>query len=194
MLTSSAENKNTFPTPFKNAFYWPESTVKTKIDKTAGTNKKSKIYPTVATSDEFIEHQRRVKKEKEEKDTEKRERIRIRKEKIKNKLVKRTNVNQNNNKDNNCDNNKENMREYSKDDFVIVRYDHQYFPGRVLEQCSDGLKVKTMAESGNFWKWPNKDDILDYVFADVICKIKIPTPVTKRGAYNIPEIDDLKKH
>ncbi|KAK4871974.1 hypothetical protein RN001_016098 [Aquatica leii] len=88
MLTSSAENKNTFPTPFKNAFYWPESTVKTKNDKTEGTNKKSKIYPTVATSDEFIEHQRRVKKETEKKDTEKRERIRIRKEK--NKLVKRT--------------------------------------------------------------------------------------------------------
>ncbi|KAK4885051.1 hypothetical protein RN001_001322 [Aquatica leii] len=90
MLASSAENKNTFPTPFKNAFYWPESTVKAKIDKTGGTNKKSKIYPTVATSDEFIEHQRRVKKEKEKKDTKKRERIRIRKEKIKNKLVKRT--------------------------------------------------------------------------------------------------------
>lgn len=63
-------DKNTVPTPFKqletpfkNAFYFPkkeEKPLKKKVYK--------KVTPTVATAQEFMEHQRRIESEKAEKE------------------------------------------------------------------------------------------------------------------------------
>ncbi|XP_053615028.2 uncharacterized protein LOC128677887 [Plodia interpunctella] len=58
---TTSNTKVIFPTPFKTAFYFPKSTKKTL------TRKTKKLTPTVAVADEFIEYQRRVEKEKKEK-------------------------------------------------------------------------------------------------------------------------------
>jgi len=87
----------------------------------------------------------------------------------------------------------ENAKSYIKDDFVIIKYENEYFPGVVLEETDEGVKVKAMAMSGNFWKWPQKDDILVYSVTDVILKIATPAQVTNRGAYRVPEIEKLRK-
>ena len=75
-----------YPTPFKNALYWPENTLKRSQNgkENKKSNKKPKIYPTVAISDDFMEHQRRIIEEKKKKENEKYERQKRREDKNKN--------------------------------------------------------------------------------------------------------------
>ncbi|XP_050509916.1 uncharacterized protein LOC126886858 [Diabrotica virgifera virgifera] len=200
-ITTTSENNSKYPTPFKKALFWPESSAKKKNNSTEDTKerKKPKIYPTVAISDEFMEHQRRLKKEKEEKENEKCERIRKRKAKTEIQQAKKKKcppkhtpgIDTGNNNTENI--NKKNIEIYSKDDFVLVQYDSEYFPGVVLERSNDTLRVKSMTMNGKYWKWPDRDDILNYDFDDVVCKIARPSLINKRGAYEVPEIENLKK-
>lgn len=62
-----------------------------------------------------------------------------------------------------------------------------------MGNTDNGLKVKTMTMSGNFWKWPEKDDILIYDMKDVICKIESPALISSRGTYDVPKINQLRK-
>lgn len=50
-----------------------------------------------------------------------------------------------------------------------------------------------MTMSGNYWKWPDRDDIFDYLIGDVIRKIEVPTLINSRGIYNVPEINDIRE-
>lgn len=148
------------------------------------------MYPTVAISDEFMEHQRRVEAEKLAKEKDKLDRAQKRKaksqqtnSKVKTKQTKvKTNVT----------GTKENM-EYPEGAFVVVQYEAEYLPGIVIENVENNLKLKTMTMSGNFWKWPEKDDILIYDMKDVICKIESPALVSNRGTYDVPKVNQLRK-
>lgn len=63
VIESASSHKTlNFSTPFKAAFFFPKS-----AQKNSKTKKTTKITPTVAVADEFIEYQRRVDKEKKEK-------------------------------------------------------------------------------------------------------------------------------
>lgn len=187
-------NKNfKYPTPFKNSLFWPENDKKRKadIDNKKGQNKKTKIYPTVAISDEFMEYQRRIEDEKQTKEKDKLDRAKKRRDKLNNQQSnKKSDSNNNNTK---IIEDKEKTEEYSKGSYVIVQYEGQFFPGIVIENVDKGLKVKSMMMSGHLWKWPEKDDILIYESSDVICKIQSPTLVSNRGFYNVPEINNLHK-
>ena len=44
---------------------------------------------------------------------------------------------------------------------------------------------------GNSFKWPTKEDILDYSFEEILCKIDPPTPINQRGHFSI-SLKDLK--
>lgn len=41
-----------------------------------------------------------------------------------------------------------------------------------MENLNNDLKVKTITMSGNFWKWPEKDDIICDMI-DLICKVQL---------------------
>lgn len=89
----------------------------------------------------------------------------------------------------------EKTSEYSAGEYVIVRYDEEYYPGKILDSDSEkGLKVSVMIRSGisNF-KWPNAEDVLWYKLYDVIEKIEIPTEQNSRGICSVPEMAKYSK-
>ncbi|XP_050518219.1 uncharacterized protein LOC114332802 isoform X2 [Diabrotica virgifera virgifera] len=62
-IRTQNDSKSEFSTPFKNAFYWPETASTSQNKKTV----KRKITPAVAACSEYIEYQRRVEQEKKSK-------------------------------------------------------------------------------------------------------------------------------
>ncbi|KAK4882296.1 hypothetical protein RN001_005615 [Aquatica leii] len=82
--------------------------------------------------------------------------------------------------------NKENV-EYIPNIYVIVNYDGQLYPGKILEVSEESVKVTAMAGCGCLFKWPEKENILDYFDGDIICKINPPILVNKRGVYKVSE-------
>nr|XP_049693639.1 uncharacterized protein LOC126054037 [Helicoverpa armigera] len=179
-----------YPTPFKNALFWPGNIEKKRKTTTdcKGQSKKPKMYPTVATSDQFMEYQRRVEAEKLAKENDKLERAQKKKEKSQQtKSKKKTKVEINTD----ITEAKEKM-EYPEGVFVVVQYEGEYFPGIVMENLNDNIKVKTMTMSGSYWKWPEKDDILIYDITDIMCKIESPALMSSRGTYDVPKINQLR--
>lgn len=146
------------------------------------------MYPTVATSDQFMEYQRRVEAEKLAKENDKLERAQKKKEKSQQtKSKKKTKVEINTD----ITEAKEKMQ-YPEGVFVVVQYEGEYFPGIVMENLNDNIKVKTMTMSGSYWKWPEKDDILIYDITDIMCKIESPALMSSRGTYDVPKINQLR--
>ncbi|XP_063233634.1 uncharacterized protein LOC134537290 [Bacillus rossius redtenbacheri] len=82
---------------------------------------------------------------------------------------------------------------YKVNDYVIVVYDGHTFPGTVTciaEEENELLyKVKCMATSGGYWRWPDHPDEIFYRACDVICKIPPCNiePVSGRGHFKINE-------
>jgi len=59
------------------------------------------------------------------------------------------------------------------DDYVLVRYENQKYPGRVIKIIDDGVEVSTMEALKSSWKWPDKPDIHVYPFQDIVKKLQI---------------------
>lgn len=192
-----------YPSPFKTAMFWPQ----TKSGK-KNKSQKPKVYPTVATSEEFMLYLKKIENEKQRKELEKEERVNKRKEMSesrintkKQKTCKTSKANADHSNASTTHNeigtsieNTTNACNYEKDDYVIVVYEDEFFPGIILEKLINSLRIKTMTMSGQFWKWPNKDDVLIYSVEDVQCKIKTPLRLTKRGPFNVPEIVEMRKN
>ena len=55
---------------------------------------------------------------------------------------------------------------------------------------TESARVHTMEKSGSkFWKWPNREDILDYFFHDIVKSINPSTVVSNCGTFSIPQLD-----
>ena len=82
---------------------------------------------------------------------------------------------------------------FATGDYVVVKYNTTYYPGEIVYVFPDteSARVRTMEKSGPiFWKWPNREDILDYFFHDIAKSIHRPTVVSNHGSYiSIPELD-----
>ena len=53
---------------------------------------------------------------------------------------------------------------------VIVDYEGELFPGRILEFVGSEVRVSCMQKSsskGSTWKWPRMPDVTDYPYCDV---------------------------
>ncbi|KAF5294810.1 hypothetical protein FQA39_LY00294 [Lamprigera yunnana] len=71
-------------------------------------------------------------------------------------------------------------------DFVIVLYNQQYYPGQVKNVTESNGTVKHMVRCGKFcWRWPEKQDILAYTNEDILKIIPQPILQNKRAMYNI---------
>lgn len=172
VTSSPIDNKLKYPTPFKNALFWPESCQIKPNEK----KRKAKLTPTVAVSDEFIEYQKRVKAEKAKK-LEIKENRKLKKHKILN---------------DETDKRKPETDKISIGDYVVVKYEGEFFPGMILNLKSTEVEVKTMTMSGLNWKWPERDDVLWYPKSDTR-KINPPIIVNHRGIYNVPDLETAKR-
>lgn len=154
-----------------------------------------KITPVVAIADDFIEYQRRLENEKQEKEKKK---IEKRKKKTEaNPLVKRKDtkddkITQEKTKEDKSETESDKVNKFHLNDFVIFKYEGNYFPGQIQEIESDVLLIKSMEKLGIHWRWPNREDVIWYRFSDVVSNIKPPGLMNKRGIYLVPEMEHYK--
>ena len=76
-------------------------------------------------------------------------------------------------------------------DFIIVKYEGTFYPGEVLHLVpNQSTTVSTMERSGSkFWKWPAKQDVLDYPLHDIKWVIKPQTIVSNCDTFSVPELE-----
>lgn len=76
-----------------------------------------------------------------------------------------------------------------KDEFVIVRYEDSFYPGRIIKMLEhDSYLVSTMTRSSSDWKWPSRKDELPYDSEDIIEVILTPVKKNNRGTFYVPEM------
>ena len=87
-------------------------------------------------------------------------------------------------------------QQVSEGDYVICKYEGELFPGIVTVAIPDvnGATVKAMQKCAGGWKWPEKDDKIDYLEKDIIQKIDFPVPVNNRGTYRVKELEKQWGH
>lgn len=84
---------------------------------------------------------------------------------------------------------------FAVNDYVIVRYNNQLYPGVVVSKCTERktavIKAMKKATSSS-WQWPQKDDILEYPFNDIIQVINSPKSCgtgSRCNNYKVPEMN-----
>lgn len=80
-------------------------------------------------------------------------------------------------------------QDYNADDFVLVLYNGQKYPGIIKSISSKGPVVECMEKKVKFWRWPEKLDCLRYDWKDICGKIKPPKLMNKRNHFFVPELD-----
>ncbi|KAI4455092.1 hypothetical protein MML48_9g00003641 [Holotrichia oblita] len=74
-------------------------------------------------------------------------------------------------------------------DYVIVKYNDKYFPGKVSAEQNNRVLVSVMTIAGLYnWKWPYPVDEIWYSEEEVIEQIPGPVAVNKRGNFKVVEI------
>lgn len=75
-------------------------------------------------------------------------------------------------------------------EFLAFKYEGKVFAGKVVQLDEHGPVISAMKPSGKLWKWPVPSDILNYSWADVIGRVKMPVQVSKtREIYAISELE-----
>lgn len=73
--------------------------------------------------------------------------------------------------------------------FVIVKYEGEYFPGKIVTVASGQYEVSTMVLStGNTFRWPERQDKIWYRKNDIVQPICPPTKYNNRGFYKVPDM------
>lgn len=81
-------------------------------------------------------------------------------------------------------------RKFSIGNFVIIKYEGEYFPGKIESLRKNEYEISTMTlTAGNSFKWPNPPDKIFYKLKEIMEVIKEPICLNKRGFYRIPEMD-----
>lgn len=78
-----------------------------------------------------------------------------------------------------------------ENDFVLVEYEGELWPGQIQTKEADGAYVKCLTRCGRSWKWPEKEDIIFYPTHKIKFKIDTPKKMsTKRALFRVPELED----
>lgn len=76
------------------------------------------------------------------------------------------------------------------DEYVLVEYEGETWPGQVQSVDVDGAYVNCMMRCGLAWKWPEKQDCIFYPINKIISAIKPPLKLsTKRALFRVPELE-----
>ena len=80
---------------------------------------------------------------------------------------------------------------------VIVNYEGELFPGRILEFVGSEVRVLCMQKSSSkrsTWKWPRTPDVTDYPHCDVkfknICLNEVQGS-SRNSTFHVAELDDV---
>nr|CAH7717026.1 unnamed protein product [Callosobruchus chinensis] len=79
------------------------------------------------------------------------------------------------------------------DNFVIVTFNGQKYPGKIVSVLEDGPIVECMERKIKFWRWPMKPDCFLYDWKDVWGKINPPKMASKRNQFYVPELDNSEQ-
>ena len=70
---------------------------------------------------------------------------------------------------------------YQIGDYVVVKQNNSYFPGEIIAVIDESAQVKVMTQIGRqYWKWPDKYDVLLYRWCSVMKKIDPTVIVSNR--------------
>ncbi len=65
--------------------------------------------------------------------------------------------------------------------WCVLKYEGDLYPGVITDTCETHVEVRCMQKIGvNRFFWPAREDILWYLFEDIVCFIPPPGPVTGR--------------
>ncbi|XP_033099238.1 uncharacterized protein LOC117102897 [Anneissia japonica] len=70
---------------------------------------------------------------------------------------------------------------WSVGSWVLVEYDGNYYPGRVITKLETETEVECMSRSGPNWKWPARRDVAWYTKEQIIRQLNAPVPISSRG-------------
>ncbi|KAJ2949894.1 hypothetical protein O0L34_g11214 [Tuta absoluta] len=80
-------------------------------------------------------------------------------------------------------------KKYSNGDYVIIKYEGEYFPGIIKNVRGGMFEISTMTFSvGSTFRWPEKEDKIWYQETDIVEAISKPVLSNKRGFYTIGEM------
>lgn len=75
-------------------------------------------------------------------------------------------------------------------EYVAVKYDNKLFPGVIIAVSDTQATVSSMVKSGRLWKWPERQDILNYNWEAVVSRVKEPRKTsTTRNVYAVEELE-----
>ncbi|KAK4887542.1 hypothetical protein RN001_003813 [Aquatica leii] len=75
------------------------------------------------------------------------------------------------------------------DDFVLVRYECELYPGRIVHLEDDGeVLISAMKKSASNWKWPSTPDEIHYSKDEVVQKIDEPEQIGRREIFKVKEL------
>lgn len=86
-----------------------------------------------------------------------------------------------------------NQNDLEIDNFVIVLFNGEKYPGKVVSLSEKGPTVDCMERKLKYWRWPQKKDVILYDWMDVLRKIDPSKMVSKRNQFYISELDDYVK-
>lgn len=84
---------------------------------------------------------------------------------------------------------------FSIGEYVIVDYEGEKFPGKIVNLDTDEFEVSVMCMKGQDWAWPEKLDQMWYFKKDVLERIKEPELIesaSRRKRFRVPEIDKYR--
>ncbi|KAL3268552.1 hypothetical protein HHI36_007660 [Cryptolaemus montrouzieri] len=79
--------------------------------------------------------------------------------------------------------------EYKVGDHVLIIWNNEIYPGKILSLSDDGALVRCMKKGSKCWKWPTVKDEELYAWSDVLRAIQ-PPKLLSRGSYFVKEIDE----
>lgn len=81
--------------------------------------------------------------------------------------------------------------EYAVNNYVIVLFNGEKYPGKIISISQEGPIVDCMEKGLKFWRWPERKDAIIYEWEDVLCKINSPKVISKRNQFLIPELQNF---
>lgn len=82
-----------------------------------------------------------------------------------------------------------NNTNFSVGNYVVVNFEGNLFPGKVIEKKVGGYTVSVMERSKKSWKWPSKPDAIFYDAEEVLYSINPPKQISNRGFFQVIGVD-----
>lgn len=77
------------------------------------------------------------------------------------------------------------------DNFVLVLYNKEKYPGKVHSISKEGVMVDCMEKRLTCWRWPQRQDISLYDWKDILTKINPPKMISRRNQFSVPELNSF---